>query len=108
MELQNLPQESNCWWKTHSTELLIMERLQGIVSWFSSKGQSFGYILKDDGGQVFVHYKNILEEGQADKNFRKLEKGQRVEFEIAPGHFCAGTQAVKVRVIISGTTGLPI
>lgn len=76
-----------------------MEKMQGVVAWFSSKGQSFGYITRNDGTQVFVHYKNILEEGQADKHFRKLEPGQVVEFEIAPGHFCAGTQAVKVRVI---------
>lgn len=81
-----------------------MERMQGIVSWFSSKGQSYGFIQKDEGGQVFVHYKSLLEDGQADKSFKKLEAGQRVEFEIAPGHFCAGTQAVKVRIISDGST----
>lgn len=74
-----------------------MEKFLGTVAWFSSKGQAYGYITKDDGIQVFVHYKNIVEESPS--NFRKLEPGQRVEFEIAPGHFCAGTQAVKVRVI---------
>jgi CspA family cold shock protein len=81
-----------------------MEKIQGIVSWFSSSGQSFGYIIRDDGGQIFVHYKNILSEGQPDPHFKKLEKGQRVEFEIAPGHFCAGTQAVKVKVLLVGAT----
>lgn len=76
-----------------------MSVLTGTVKWFASKQQSFGFILRDDGGEIFVHYRGISEEGQADKKYKVLQPGQRVEFEIAPGHFCDGTQAINVKVI---------
>ena len=52
------------------------ERITGTVKWFSnSKG--YGFISRENGGDVFVHYSAITAEG-----FRKLEAGQRVEFSI--------------------------
>lgn len=74
----------------------------GIVKWFSSKAQSFGFITRDDGPDVFVHYRGLAEEGQADPKYKMLVPGQRVSFELAPGHYCAGTQAVNVKVVANG------
>jgi CspA family cold shock protein len=60
----------------------------GTVKWFNgSKG--YGFIEREDGDDVFVHYSAILGEG-----FRNLEEGQRVEFVIEQGD--KGLQAAQV------------
>ena len=54
----------------------MSDRESGTVKWFNnSKG--YGFIQRDDGGDVFVHYSEILSVG-----FRSLDEGQRVEFEV--------------------------
>lgn len=64
---------------------------QGIVKWFnSSKG--YGFIQRDSGGDVFVHYKSISSSG-----FKKLNEGEKVEFEVQESQ--KGLQAVNVKVI---------
>jgi len=51
----------------------------GTVKWFNnSKG--YGFIVRDDGGDVFVHYSGIKGQG-----FRTLSEGQKVQFEVKQG-----------------------
>ena len=52
---------------------------QGTVKWFTGQ-KGYGFITKDDGQDVFVHYTAIVGQG-----FRSLEEGQRVEVEITQG-----------------------
>ena len=65
--------------------------LTGKVKWFNnSKG--FGFIEREDGDDVFVHYSAIEADG-----YRSLDEGQAVEFEIVQGP--KGPQAEKVKPI---------
>lgn len=48
---------------------------EGRVKWFSEK-KGYGFIERDEGGDVFVHFSGIAGEG-----FRTLTEGQRVEFD---------------------------
>lgn len=60
----------------------------GRVKWFNeSKG--FGFISREDGPDVFVHYSAIQGDG-----FRSLAENQLVEFEVTQGH--KGLQAQNV------------
>ncbi len=69
----------------------MSDKEQGTVKWFNgSKG--FGFIQRDSGEDVFVHYTAILSEG-----FRNLDEGQRVEFVVTEGQ--KGPQAQDVIVI---------
>ncbi|NOZ61964.1 MAG: cold-shock protein [Calditrichaeota bacterium] len=61
----------------------------GTVKWFNgSKG--YGFITREQGDDVFVHYKGIVGEG-----FRSLEEGDKVEFETE--QTAKGLQAINVR-----------
>jgi CspA family cold shock protein len=55
------------------------ERIQGTVKWFNGT-KGYGFIEREGGEDVFVHYSAILEQG-----FRNLEEGQRVEFSVTRG-----------------------
>ncbi len=66
----------------------MSNRVTGTVKWFNgSKG--YGFISREDGEDVFVHYSAIQSEG-----FRTLEEGQRVEFTVERGP--KGLQAANV------------
>lgn len=68
-------------------------RQQGTVKWFNyTKG--FGFITRDSGEDVFVHFKSIRGEGEGK---RGLREGQRVEFSVSVGE--KGEQADDVAVI---------
>jgi CspA family cold shock protein len=62
----------------------------GTVKFFNAD-RGFGFIAREAGEDVFVHYSNIEGEGH-----RSLTEGDRVEFETAPGR--KGEEARNVRV----------
>jgi CspA family cold shock protein len=63
---------------------------KGIVKWFNgSKG--FGFISRESGDDVFVHYSAIEDNG----GYRSLDEGESVEFEVTTGP--KGLQATSVR-----------
>ncbi|MDM7321962.1 MAG: cold shock domain-containing protein [Gammaproteobacteria bacterium] len=69
----------------------IGKQEMGTVKWFDAN-KGYGFILRDTGPEIFVHYRSILGEGH-----RVLHEGQRVKFVIAQGR--KGLQAEKVDVI---------
>jgi len=68
-----------------------MARETGKVKWFNA-GKGFGFIEREKGDDVFVHFKSINGEG-----YRSLSEGQRVEFTVTQGQ--KGLQAEDVTVI---------
>lgn len=64
---------------------------QGTVKWFNSE-KGFGFITKDDGNDVFVHFSAIQGNG-----FKTLEEGQKVSFDVTQGN--RGDQAANVQRI---------
>jgi cold shock protein len=66
-------------------------RIVGKVKWFNaSKG--YGFIEREGGSDVFVHYTAIQSEG-----YRTLQEGQEVEFSIEQGP--KGLQAAQVTIV---------
>jgi CspA family cold shock protein len=66
----------------------MTERINGTVKWFNA-AKGYGFIGRDDGDDVFVHFSAIQAEG-----YRRLEKGQQVEFSLEQGP--KGLQAASV------------
>ncbi len=62
--------------------------MTGKVKWFSAE-KGYGFIEREDGGDVFVHFSAIQDEG-----FKTLNEGQEVEFDIVEG--ARGQQAANV------------
>ena len=66
-------------------------REKGTVKWFNAT-KGYGFIQRESGGDVFVHYSAIQSEG-----YRSLNEGETVEFEVQQGP--KGLQAANVRKI---------
>ena len=54
----------------------MSDKEQGTVKWFNG-AKGYGFIERDAGGDIFVHYTAIVGDG-----FRNLEEGDRVEFSV--------------------------
>ena len=59
---------------------------------FFNSEKGFGFISREEGDDVFVHYSNIQGDG-----YKSLDEGQRVEFDVGQGR--KGEEAQNVRVI---------
>jgi len=66
----------------------MAERMTGVVKWFNAE-KGYGFISREGGDDVFVHYSAIQANG-----YRSLEEGTSVEFEIVQGN--KGLQASNV------------
>ncbi|MBS3948735.1 MAG: cold shock domain-containing protein [Dethiobacter sp.] len=60
----------------------------GKVKWFNQE-KGYGFIEREDGGDVFVHYSAIQEKG-----FKSLSEGEQVQFDVVEG--TRGAQAANV------------
>jgi CspA family cold shock protein len=67
------------------------QRETGIVKWFNDE-KGFGFIARDNGDDVFVHFTAINMEGR-----RSLQEGQNVSFEVTAGQ--KGPQAENVEAV---------
>ncbi len=65
--------------------------VNGTVKFFNAD-KGYGFIARDGGDDVFVHFSQIEGEG-----FKTLQEGQKVEFEVGPGR--KGDEARNVRVV---------
>ena len=63
----------------------------GTVKFFNSE-KGYGFISREDGDDVFVHFSNIQGSG-----YKTLDEGQTVEFDVGPGR--KGDEAQNVRVV---------
>lgn len=69
----------------------MAERQTGSVKWFNNT-KGYGFISRDNGDDVFVHYNSIQGEG-----YRSLEEGQKVEFDVVEGE--KGLKAENVKLV---------
>ena len=65
-----------------------MAQYKGTVKWFNN-AKGYGFLGRDDGADVFVHYSSIQGEG-----YKSLKEGDEVEFDIIEG--AKGPQADQV------------
>ena len=64
---------------------------KGKVKWFNAT-KGYGFITRDGGSDVFVHFKSIVGEG-----YKSLNEGDSVEFEVEDGS--KGPQAINVNKV---------
>lgn len=69
----------------------MSERQIGTVKWFNAT-KGYGFIGRDNGEDVFVHFSAVQMEG-----YKRLEQGQQVEFSIEQGP--KGLQAADVTLV---------
>jgi len=64
---------------------------KGKVKWFSNQ-KGYGFIERDGGGDVFVHYADIAGDG-----YKTLNEGDEVEFDLTDG--AKGAKAINVKKV---------
>jgi cold shock protein len=69
----------------------VTELATGTVKFFNAE-KGYGFISREEGDDVFVHFSAIEGTG-----YKSLEEGQRVEFDVGPGK--KGDEARNVRVV---------
>ena len=69
----------------------LTNNMNGKVKWFDPR-KGYGFIVAEDGKEIFVHYTGIVKEG-----FKALNEGQLVTYEIGSGD--KGEQAVNVQLV---------
>lgn len=69
----------------------MSERIVGTVKWFNAT-KGYGFIGREDGEDVFVHFSAIQMEG-----YKRLEPDQQVEFSVEDGP--RGLQAANVTLV---------
>ena len=62
---------------------------EGTVKWFNA-AKGYGFISRQSGEDVFVHYRSIVGEG-----YKTLNQGEKVEFDVEQGP--KGLQAINVK-----------
>ena len=70
----------------------MSERQKGTVKFFNEK-KGYGFITKEDGNDVFVHFTSI----ESEDDFKTLKEGQAVEFDIESDD--RGDKAVNVKLV---------
>ena len=70
----------------------MSDREKGTVKFFNEK-KGYGFITKEDGNDVFVHFSSI----ESDNDFKTLKPDQPVEFEVESDD--RGDKAVKVTAV---------
>ena len=69
----------------------MAERQKGVVKWFNAN-KGFGFIVSEEGEDIFVHYSAIAGDG-----FKTLEEGSNVEYDLAENE--RGKQAHDVTIV---------
>jgi CspA family cold shock protein len=75
--------------QAHEEKVILLAT--GTVKFFNAE-KGYGFISREQGDDVFVHFSAIQGSG-----YRTLEEGQRVEFDVAPGR--KGEEAQNVRTV---------
>jgi CspA family cold shock protein len=70
----------------------MSDKHKGTVKFFNDK-KGYGFILKEDGSDLFVHFSNI----NSDRGFKSLKQDQAVEFEVETDD--KGEKAVNVTAV---------
>ena len=70
----------------------MSDKQKGTVKFFNEK-KGYGFITKEDGNDVFVHFTSI----ESEDDFKTLKEGQAVEFDIESDD--RGDKAVNVKLV---------
>jgi CspA family cold shock protein len=69
----------------------VMGQCKGVIKWFNN-AKGFGFIGREDGPDLFVHYSSIQQDG-----YKTLREGDQIEFDVVQG--TKGPQADQVVVV---------